>query len=134
MSWETQFTRGSERNQIHQMGTMEDKRRKQIMSHRRRAQLQFSESIVNRSLQEENFLQSLRASPSTFPPALVTSVLETLTSNILKLIGKEAQASGKKLISSEHVSQVLHNNKELHQSIKDDNESVLDKTPEPDKN
>ncbi|XP_052598394.1 histone H2A-Bbd type 1-like [Peromyscus californicus insignis] len=109
---------------------MEDKRRKQNISRSRRAQLQFSVSLVDHFLREGNFSQHLSASPSGF----LAGVLESLTSNILDLTSKEAHSSGKKLIGSEHVSQALQNNEELHQFVKDDNKSVVEKTPEPDKN
>ncbi|KAK7799220.1 hypothetical protein U0070_021039 [Myodes glareolus] len=107
---------------------MEANRQKTNISRSARAQLNFPVSRIERFLREGNFSQRVSASA----PVFLAGVLEYLTADILDLSGKEAQASGRKRITPEHVSWAVENNKHLRKLFKIDSKSVVIETPEPD--
>ncbi|OBS69648.1 hypothetical protein A6R68_01811 [Neotoma lepida] len=106
-------------------GTMARKRRRRNISRSTRAELQFPVSRVDRFLREGNYSRRLSSSA----PVFLAGVLEYLISNILELAGEEAHTSGKKLISPDHVYQVVQNNQQLNHLFKEDTRSV-DETDE----
>lgn len=130
MCWETQFRKDPELNATLQTGAMEENRQKSNISRSARAQLNFPVSRIERFLREGNFSQRLSASA----PVFLAGVLEYLTADVLDLSGKEAQASGRKRITPEHVSWAVENNKHLRKIFKVDSKSAVIETPEPDEN
>ncbi|EGW02413.1 histone H2A-Bbd type 1 [Cricetulus griseus] len=109
---------------------MEEKKRKETISRITRGQLQFSLDRIERFFRDGNFSQRLSASA----PVFLAGVLEFLTSNILDLAGREAHANGTRLITPEHVTQVVQNNDQLREVFKEHEDPVVSETPEPEKN
>ncbi|KAH0510806.1 histone H2A-Bbd type 1-like [Microtus ochrogaster] len=109
---------------------MEDNRQKCNISRSARAQLNFSVSRIERFLREGNFSQ--RLSPSA--PVFLAGVLEYLTADVLRLSVKEAQASGRKRITPEHISWAVENDKHLRKIFKIDSKSSVAEPSKPDEN
>ncbi|XP_051033910.1 histone H2A-Bbd type 1 [Phodopus roborovskii] len=106
---------------------MEQKRRKETKSRSTRVPPPFPLDLIERFFREGNVSQRLSASA----PVFLAGVLEYLTANVLDLAGKEAHASGTRLITPEHVTQVLENNEQLREFLKKDENAVVPETSEP---
>lgn len=104
-------------------------RRRRNISRSTRAKLQFPVSRVDRFLREGNYSRRLSSSA----PVFLAGILEYLTSNILELAGEVAHINGRKRIAPEHLCQVLRNNPQLHQLLKEGTKSMIESS-EPDEN